>query len=115
MPKARSSTRGTISPPRSRLPNGGSSGSRRWTRSRCRSAEAHGVDSGPRQTSSSRRGPMLTLPGIGLRRNFMAAQVIHVEVTGSDGEGLQSFYRDVFGSNLDTNNPGGYRIYRQDN
>ena len=45
----------------------------------------------------------------------MAAQVIHVEVTGSDGDALQRFYRDVFGWNLDTNNPGGYGMYRQDN
>jgi len=45
----------------------------------------------------------------------MAAQVIHVEVTGSDGDALQRFYHDVFGWNLDTNNPGGYGMYRQDN
>ncbi len=45
----------------------------------------------------------------------MATEVIHVEVTGSDGEGLQRFYRDVFGWSLDTNNPGGYGMYRQGN
>ena len=38
----------------------------------------------------------------------MATEVIHVEVTGSDGEALQRFYGDVFGWSLDTNNPGGY-------
>ena len=43
----------------------------------------------------------------------MGATVIHVEVTGKDGEKLQSFYKDVFGWSLDTNNPGGYGMYRQ--
>jgi uncharacterized protein len=44
----------------------------------------------------------------------MAAQVIHVEVVGKDGPALQKFYQDVFGWQLDTNNPGGYGMYRQD-
>ena len=44
----------------------------------------------------------------------MGAQVIHVEVTGKDGAKLQKFFSDVFGWNLDTNNPGGYGMYRQD-
>jgi predicted enzyme related to lactoylglutathione lyase len=44
----------------------------------------------------------------------MGAKVIHVEVTGKDGGKLQSFYSDVFGWSLDTNNPGGYGMYRQD-
>src|SRR5215212_8207565 len=44
----------------------------------------------------------------------MGTKVIHVEVTGKDGPALQSFYSDVFGWNLDTNNPGGYGMYRQD-
>jgi len=43
----------------------------------------------------------------------MAAQVIHVEVLGKDGQALQRFYQDVFGWQLDTNNPGGYGMYRQ--
>ena len=43
----------------------------------------------------------------------MAAQVIHVEVLGKDGPALQRFYQDVFGWQLDTNNPGGYGMYRQ--
>jgi predicted enzyme related to lactoylglutathione lyase len=43
----------------------------------------------------------------------MGATVIHVEVTGKDGEKLQSFYKDIFGWELDTNNPGGYGMYRQ--
>jgi len=45
----------------------------------------------------------------------MATEVIHVEVTGSDGEALQRFYRDVFGWSLNTDNPGGYGMYRQGN
>jgi predicted enzyme related to lactoylglutathione lyase len=43
----------------------------------------------------------------------MGAQVIHVEVTGKDGVKLQQFFKDVFGWSLDTNNPGGYGMYRQ--
>src|SRR5262245_66527977 len=48
-----------------------------------------------------------------MRRFPMGAQVVHVEVTGKDGEKLQEFYSDVFGWSLDTNNPGGYGMYRQ--
>jgi predicted enzyme related to lactoylglutathione lyase len=44
----------------------------------------------------------------------MGAQVIHVEVTGKDGAKLQQFFKDVFGWSLDTNNPGGYGMYRQE-
>jgi uncharacterized protein len=44
----------------------------------------------------------------------MGAKVIHVEVTGKNGEALQKFYKDVLGWSLDTNNPGGYGMYRQD-
>ena len=43
----------------------------------------------------------------------MAAKVIHVEVVGKDGSGLQKFYSDVFDWKLDTNNPGGYGMLRQ--
>ena len=43
----------------------------------------------------------------------MGAQVIHVEVVGKDGEGLQRFYENVFGWELDKNNPGGYGLVRQ--
>lgn len=42
----------------------------------------------------------------------MAAKVIHFEVTGKDGAGLQRFYSDVFGWTLDTNNPDGYGFLR---
>ena len=44
----------------------------------------------------------------------MSAKVIHVEVTGKDGAKLQKFFSDVFGWSLDTNNPGGYGMYRQE-
>jgi hypothetical protein len=44
----------------------------------------------------------------------MASQVVHVEVVGRDGLGLQRFYGDVFGWKLDTNNPGGYGMLRGD-
>src|SRR4029450_12886786 len=43
----------------------------------------------------------------------MGTQVVHVEVTGKDGAKLQQFFKDVFGWSLDTNNPGGYGMYRQ--
>ena len=43
----------------------------------------------------------------------MGATVIHVEVTGKDGQKLQKFYKDIFGWDLDTDNPGGYGMYRQ--
>ena len=44
----------------------------------------------------------------------MGTQVVHVEVVGKDGAALQRFYGDIFGWTLDTNNPGGYGMYRQD-
>jgi uncharacterized protein len=43
----------------------------------------------------------------------MGAHVVHVEVVGKDGPALQDFYKDIFGWSLDTNNPGGYGMYRQ--
>jgi predicted enzyme related to lactoylglutathione lyase len=45
----------------------------------------------------------------------MGAHVIHFEVTGKDGPALQSFYSKVFDWSLDTNNPGGYGMYRPAN
>ena len=45
----------------------------------------------------------------------MGNHVIHVEVTGKDGAKLQSFYQDVLGWSFDTNNPGGYGMYRPEN
>ncbi len=43
----------------------------------------------------------------------MAAKIVHVEVTGKDGDALQRFYREVFDWDLDTDNPGGYGMVRQ--
>ena len=43
----------------------------------------------------------------------MASKIVHVEVVGKDGSALQRFYSDVFGWELDTNNPGGYGMLRQ--
>jgi uncharacterized protein len=51
-------------------------------------------------------------PRAARRHNDMGNEVIHVEVTGKDGAKLQSFYRDVLGWSLDTNNPGGYGMAR---
>jgi predicted enzyme related to lactoylglutathione lyase len=42
----------------------------------------------------------------------MGAHVIHFEVTGKDGKKLQKFYSDVFGWEVDTDNPGGYGMVR---
>jgi len=44
----------------------------------------------------------------------MGSHVIHVEVVGKDGDALQKFYGDVFGWSFETDNPGGYGMYRQD-
>ena len=44
----------------------------------------------------------------------MASHVIHIEVVGKDGPALQKFYSDVFGWQLDTSNPGGYGMLRQE-
>ncbi len=44
----------------------------------------------------------------------MSSEVVHVEVTGKNGEALQRFYSEAFGWKLDTNNPGGYGMLRQD-
>jgi predicted enzyme related to lactoylglutathione lyase len=45
----------------------------------------------------------------------MAAHVIHVEVTGKNGPALQKFYGDVFDWKLDTDNPSGYGMFRDQN
>ena len=45
----------------------------------------------------------------------MATEVIHVEVTGNDAPALQRFYAEVFGWDIDTNNPGGYGMHRGGN
>jgi uncharacterized protein len=38
----------------------------------------------------------------------MAEKLVHVEVLGRDGAALQRFYGQLFGWDVDTNNPGGY-------
>ncbi len=44
----------------------------------------------------------------------MAGQVIHFEVTGKDQKALQSYYSQLFGWNLNTDNPGGYGMTTPD-
>jgi uncharacterized protein len=44
-----------------------------------------------------------------------AAKVIHVEVTGKDVPALQKFYSDIFDWKLDTDNPQGYGMLRDEN
>jgi predicted enzyme related to lactoylglutathione lyase len=43
-----------------------------------------------------------------------AAKIVHVEATGKDGAALQRFYSEAFDWKLDTNNPGGYGMHRED-
>ena len=45
----------------------------------------------------------------------MADRIIHAEVVGRDAKKLQSFFSELFGWQFDTNNPGGYGMYRQGN
>ena len=40
----------------------------------------------------------------------MARPVVHFEVIGKDGAGLRSFYSDLFGWKIDTDNPMNYGI-----
>jgi len=44
----------------------------------------------------------------------MATKVIHVEVRGKDGEAIKRFYSQLFDWTLDTNNPGGYGMQREE-
>ena len=44
----------------------------------------------------------------------MASHEIHVEVVGKDGPEHQRLSSEVFGWSLDTNNPGGYGMLRQE-
>lgn len=43
----------------------------------------------------------------------MATTIVHVEVMGKDLKKLQGFYTDLFGWELDTDNPQGYGLHRQ--
>jgi hypothetical protein len=70
-----------------------------------------GVDSGQGHASSWQTGES-TREQERQGGSDMAAHVIHVEVTGKDGPALQSFYSKVFGWQFDTNNPGGYGLFR---
>ncbi len=46
----------------------------------------------------------------------MGQPVVHFEVVGKDGAKLQSYYSELFGWKIDTNNPMNYGIVRgQDN
>ena len=44
----------------------------------------------------------------------MGQPVVHFEVVGKDGEKLQGYYRDLFGWEIDTNNPMNYGIVQRD-
>ncbi len=44
----------------------------------------------------------------------MAGKVIHFEVVGKDGPALQRYYGDLFGWNINSNNPGGYGMTSPD-
>ena len=46
----------------------------------------------------------------------MGQPVVHFEIVGQDGEKLQSYYSELFGWNIDANNPMKYGIVaREDN
>jgi uncharacterized protein len=44
----------------------------------------------------------------------MGQAVVHFEVIGQDGEKLQSFYSDLFGWQIDSDNPMNYGIVQRD-
>jgi hypothetical protein len=44
----------------------------------------------------------------------MGQPVVHFEVIGKDAEKLQSFYSDLFGWEIDRNNPLGYGVVPRD-
>jgi uncharacterized protein len=44
----------------------------------------------------------------------MGQPVVHFEVIGKDGGKLQSYYSDLFGWEIDANNPMGYGIVQRD-
>jgi predicted enzyme related to lactoylglutathione lyase len=52
----------------------------------------------------------------GAEGDAMGQPVVHFEVVGRDGPALQSFYSQLFGWKLDTNNPMGYGVvFREEN
>jgi uncharacterized protein len=44
----------------------------------------------------------------------MGQPVVHFEVIGKDGEKLKSYYSDLFGWNIDSNNEMGYGLVTRD-
>ncbi|HEX8075763.1 MAG TPA: VOC family protein [Thermoleophilaceae bacterium] len=44
----------------------------------------------------------------------MGQPVVHFEVAGKDGETLRSYYADLFGWEIDANNPMSYGIVQRD-
>ena len=44
----------------------------------------------------------------------MGQPVVHFEVIGKDSQGLQSFYSDLFGWEIDANNPMNYGIVQRE-
>jgi hypothetical protein len=44
----------------------------------------------------------------------MGQPVVHFEVIGKDGEKLQSYYSDLFGWQIDSNNPMGHGMVARD-
>src|SRR4029077_18045772 len=57
--------------------------------------------------AEGQRGRSVSSPGSG-ERSMSDARVIHFEVTGKDQKALQSYYSQLFGWKLNTDNPGGY-------
>jgi predicted enzyme related to lactoylglutathione lyase len=45
---------------------------------------------------------------VGAERSHMGQPVVHFEVIGADGEKLQSYYSELFGWEIDANNPMKY-------
>ena len=44
----------------------------------------------------------------------MGQPVVHFEIVGTDGEKLQSYYSELFGWEIDTNNPMNYGIVQRE-
>jgi predicted enzyme related to lactoylglutathione lyase len=44
----------------------------------------------------------------------MGQPVVHFQVTGKDAEKLRSYYSELFGWEIDTNNPAGYGIVQRE-
>jgi uncharacterized protein len=44
----------------------------------------------------------------------MGQPVVHFEITGTDGSKLQSYYADLFGWDIDANNPMNYGVIQRE-